>query len=72
MSPRIHRHRRSTRGAYWVALEEFERRFLEGYLERFEAHMPTIAGALGLSLQTLYYRCRKLKIGRYAPGRKAT
>lgn len=73
MPQRIHRpnHKRP-RGAYWVAMENFERNLLEEYITRFESHMPTVAGALGIALQTLYYRCRKLKIGRYAVGKKAT
>lgn len=68
--PRIMRHRRA-KSVYFVAMEKFEKELISGYLERFDGYMPDVAGALGIALQTLYYRCKKLKIGRYATEKRA-
>lgn len=69
--PRIQRHNRRRGGVYWVAMERLEADLLSGYLERNGGDMRATADELGISLQTLYYRCRKLKIGKYAVGRKS-
>lgn len=67
--PRIQRHNRR-KSVYASAMDRFERELIEQYLARFDGVMRDTADALGIALQTLYYRCRLLKVGPYAQGAK--